>query len=153
MEQEEILIEFPVVPMALRDGHVGFFWIVEDRNGADLVIGETMPLQNAEIYGDTLTNPNGHYDFWERMKSSRAKSREYRNINERVFQSEYEDWPRGRVVYHIKGQKFSLLADKRLHTIRRLKMLREHFNLPDNHTDYKKDGHYSQINISLLEEW
>lgn len=141
------------LPVVLRKGNVGFFWIVEDRSGVDLVIGEVMPLQNAEIYGDTLTNPNGHYDFWEKMKASKTNSQDNKFINEKVLQSEYEDWPRGRVVFHIKSQRFTLLADQRLHTVQRLELLRKTFNLPSEYTDYRRDGHYKQPDFPLLEEW
>ena len=49
-------------------GKVGFFWIVPGRNGRDELLGEAIDLAQAERYGDALTHPKGHYEFWETMR-------------------------------------------------------------------------------------
>jgi hypothetical protein len=56
---------------------------------------------------------------------------------------EYEDAPRGRVVYNTKTQRFMLLADRcilRNETVVR-KIMAE-MNLPSKSTDRDTDSHY-----------
>jgi hypothetical protein len=76
---------------------VGIFWLV----GGQLLIDST-PLEEAEQYGDFLTHPRGHAEVWER----------YRRDGTVYPESEYEEAPRGRVMYSSRTRKFTLLADR-----------------------------------------
>ena len=71
---------------------VGIFWLFRDR----LIIDAT-PLSKAELYGSALGHPTSHIDHWTRLQRTRAVPAEI----------EYEEPPRGRVVYDQREQRFS----------------------------------------------
>ena len=56
---------------------------------------------------------------------------------------EYEEAPRGRVMYNTKSQRFTLLADKCILKDKRIvsKIMSE-MNLPSKNTDKGTDSHY-----------
>jgi len=105
---------------------------------------------DAELYGDALTHPGGHYDFWEAMMARGVAWLRARNLSVALLRTEYEDWPRGRVVFHWDKLRFSLLADRRLHTASRLSMIQKEFRLPDGQFDVKSDGHYRSVNARTI---
>jgi hypothetical protein len=87
-------------PVALRQRKepcVGIFWVI----GGDLLIDST-PLSAAEKYGDFLIHAGGHDEVWEGWRTGGKVPSE----------SEYEEFPRGRVMYNTKTQTFTLLADR-----------------------------------------
>src|ERR1700688_2310662 len=77
--------------------HIGIFWIVRGT----LVIDRTA-LGVGEGYGDLLTHPRSHIDVWKKWRLGGKVPGE----------SEYEEFPRGRVMYNTKTQRFTLLADR-----------------------------------------
>jgi hypothetical protein len=132
----------------IRDGKVGFFWVVPDRSGEDTVLGEALDLMKAEHYGESLTHPEGHYDFWEAMQIKGPAFLRAGGLSAALLATEYEDWPRGRVVFSLKTQRFTLLADRRLRTLARISAIRTFFNLPDGTFDIRSDGHYVPVQTS-----
>jgi hypothetical protein len=80
-----------------REPHVGIFWVHNDK----LVIDST-PLSEAEAYGDHLTHPRSHLEVWTL----------FRRMSIVPTDVEYEEPPRGRVVYNTKTRQFTLLADR-----------------------------------------
>src|ERR1700686_1284544 len=75
---------------------VGIIYLVAE----ELLIDST-PLAQARHYGDFRIHERGHIDYWaELVKSGQVPN------------TEYEEFPRGRVAYHTKSGKFTLLADK-----------------------------------------
>jgi len=68
--------------------------------GGKLLIDAT-PLAQAGRYGDSAIHERGHILYWAELIRSG-----------RVPNSEYEEFPRGRVAYDIKAGEFMLLADK-----------------------------------------
>ena len=80
-----------------KEPQVGIFWVVK----GNLLIDGT-PLSQAEPYGDHLTHARGHAEVWEQFQQKGL-----------VFpEMEYEEVPRGRVMYHTKTKRFLLLADR-----------------------------------------
>jgi|SRR5665213_893810 len=75
---------------------VGIVYLV----GEELFIDST-PLENAGIYGEFRIPERSHIDYCSELVKSG-----------RVPNSEYEEFPRGRVAYHTKSNKFGLLADQ-----------------------------------------
>ena len=78
------------------EARVGIFWVV---NGEMLI--DSTPLSEAEPYGDYLTHPRGHAEVWEQYQQTGAVPSDM----------EYEESPRGRVMYNTKTRRFTLLAD------------------------------------------
>ncbi|MCU1235420.1 MAG: hypothetical protein JWP63_3387 [Candidatus Solibacter sp.] len=59
-----------------------------------------------------LTCSHGHYDIWEQWHRGSALVRE--GFASLVARSEYEEWPRGRVVYDADRERFILYADAQI---------------------------------------
>jgi hypothetical protein len=76
---------------------VGIFWFVDGT----LLIDRT-PVSAAEPYGELLTHAAGHDKTWERFQSMGIAPRDM----------EYDEPPRGRVMYDTKTETFALLADE-----------------------------------------
>jgi hypothetical protein len=98
----------------------------------NLVIDST-PLSQAEPYGVHLTHPGSHIDVWEQRRLDGKAPGE----------SEYEDFPRGRVIYNTKTQRFTLLADRCILKDNGIvsKIMSE-MKLPNQKTDKGTDSHY-----------
>jgi len=111
-----------------KEPRVGIFWAVD---GKPLI--ESAPLPEAEPYGDHLTHPRGHAAVWEQYQRGGIVSQDM----------EYEEPPRGRVMYNTKTHRFTLLADKCILKDKGIvsKIISE-MNLPSKNTDKGTDSHY-----------
>ena len=108
--------------------HVGIFWLL---NGKLLI--DSVPLGEAEPYGDHLTHPRSHIDVWE----------QWRLDGKVPGESEYEDFPRGRVIYNTKTQRFTFLADRRILKDNGIvRKIMSKMKLPNQKTDKGTDSHY-----------
>ena len=76
---------------------LGIFWLVD---GKPLI--DSASLSDAEPYGDHLTHPQGHAAVWE----------QYQRVGTVPADMEYEEAPRGRVMYSTKTRRFRFLADR-----------------------------------------
>jgi hypothetical protein len=77
---------------------VGIFWVVD---GKAVILGE--PLSEAESWGEFKNYSQGHDREWSRfLQRNGIVPRD----------SEYDDYPRGRVVYNTITGSFNLFADK-----------------------------------------
>jgi hypothetical protein len=132
------------IPAAAGDivARVGFFWIVLDRNGRDAILADVITLADAEHYGEVLTHPGGHYDYWEAMRSRGPAWLRGRNLTTLLLRTEYDDWPRGRVVYSIKAARPGVYADPRVNTKARRKLIQAAFQISDPDFVIRPDSHY-----------
>jgi hypothetical protein len=106
---------------------VGIIYFV----GGELLIDST-PLARAGRYGDFRIHKRGHIDYWGQLVK-RGK----------VPNTEYEEFPRGRVAYHTKSGKFTLLADECILSQEDVvSMILSQLNIPQKHTDIGTDSHY-----------
>ncbi len=80
-----------------REPHLGIFWLVDGK-----LIIDSSPLSEAEPYGDHLTHPRSHIRVWATFERSGGVPRG----------SEYEEYPRGRVMHHPVSREFTILADR-----------------------------------------
>ena len=107
---------------------VGIFWLVNGK-----LISDVTPISHAETYGDCLGHAKGHLDFWSELQRSGFISSDM----------EYEDAPRGRIVFNAGTGQYILYADmcirKRSNVVR--KILHD-FALPENGTVLSGDEHY-----------
>jgi hypothetical protein len=111
---------------------VGIFWLFDDQ----LIIDST-PLSMAELYGTALTHPTGHIDYWTRLQHTGAVPAEV----------EYEEPPRGRVVFVGREQRFYLLADKCILSRRKdVRKIMDAMHLPPGKTTEGRDEHYRCFN-------
>lgn len=80
-----------------QERHLGIFWLVDGK-----LIFDASSLSEAELYGDHMNHPRGHVHVWEEFERSGRVPRG----------SEYEEYPRGRVMFDTKNKNFTILADK-----------------------------------------
>ena len=61
---------------------------------------------------------------------------------------EYEDWPRGRIVFDRSRDLFILYADRKLLTPVTSARIKAQFHLPAERTKVQSDGHYQSKETS-----
>jgi hypothetical protein len=94
-----------------KEPSVGIFWVVGTGPGNVRLLAVGCSLEAAEPYGDFLTFPEGHYEVWERWRNIKDRDAALRAV---VRSFEYEDWPRGRIVFDQSKGRFILYADRKL---------------------------------------
>jgi hypothetical protein len=119
--------------------HVGIFWVAQTSNGEPRLLAAGCPLDQAEPYGDCLTYSAGHYETWTQWRRDRSVDPALRAI---VRSYEYEDWPRGRVVFDRSRVLFILYADRKLMTPVMIARIKTQFHLPEERTEIQSDWHY-----------
>ena len=107
---------------------VGVFWIFKGK----LLKFETAVDDGTE-YGGVVNGRFNHIDYWPMLQR--------RNPELRLL--EYQEVPRGRVMFIKKTKKFRVLMDKVLHTPRNKQSLLKAFNLPKTKTAFGTDPHYT----------
>lgn len=111
----------------MKSPQVGIFWYTKHK-----LLLDSIPLANADSCGGYKNYPQGHIDRWKLWQEMGTVSNDV----------EYEVWPRGRVIFDIKADKFMLLADTCI--LRRPKIIKEiitALELPNN-TKLITDLHY-----------
>ena len=105
---------------------VGLFFVVKNE-----VLFDAVALQQCERY-DNFIEYGGHYDFWDKLIPRNA-------IEESFKDRAYDAYPRGRVVYFVREQKFRLYADTCL-SHQDLQLVKDVFGLKS--AVRTKDEHY-----------
>ncbi len=108
---------------------VGIFWLFGNK-----LLFDTTHLDGAEPYGDCKGHPRGHLRHWTQLQIAGIVPRDV----------EYEENPRGRVIFDTKREKFLVLADNCI--LKRpglIKKIMNELQLPEAHTETDKDAHYS----------
>lgn len=114
--------------LATSEPSVGIFWLLDGK----LIIDAT-PLSKAELYGSALGHPTSHIDHWKRLQRTRTVPAEI----------EYEEPPRGRVVYDQREERFHLLADRCILSWRNaVAGIIEAMHLPPSKTTEGRDEQY-----------
>jgi hypothetical protein len=111
---------------------VGIFWLFD----GELIIDST-PLSKAELFSTALTHPTGHIDYWTRLQHTGTVPADV----------EYEEPPRGRVVFYEREQRFHLYADKCILNRRKdVRKIMDAMHLPPGRTSESRDEHYRCFN-------
>ena len=107
---------------------VGIFWVVR---GKLILLG--IPVSDGEEYGEHVNYGPSHYNKWRELQQSGAVPPE----------CEYEEFPRGRVMFNKKTESFSFLVDACILGNKQIlnRILRE-MNLPKAKTVIDRDSHY-----------
>jgi hypothetical protein len=92
-----------------------------------------------EPYGDFLTFAAGHHTIWASWRKIKDPNAALRALV-RIF--EYEDWPRGRIVFDQKKELFILYADRKLMPPEMIAQIQGRFALPPDKTRVETDFHY-----------
>jgi hypothetical protein len=126
-------------PAQRETPHVGIFWLVQAPDGEARLLAKGCALEQAEPYGDRLTYGPGHYETWAHWRRDRTVDPALRAL---VRSSEYEDWPRGRIVFDRSRELFILYADRKLLTPATIARLKTQFLLPTERIEVQSDFHY-----------
>ena len=118
---------------------VGIFWLVGNGPAGARLLAEGCSVKAAEPYGDCLTFADGHYDVWARWRKARGDDRALQGL---VRSWEYEDWPRGRIVFDRAKGRFILYADRRLLLPETLDLIRKRFSIASENSIVETDQHY-----------
>lgn len=125
-------------------GTVGPFWVVEEK-GQAAIIAVAVPFDRASAYGDMLTADTGHLEHWSRLARRGARALREAEIPTAPVWSEYEEWPRGRVLYDRRNQRFVLRADRQLHRPEFVRLIADHFGLVAAGATILPDDHYRSV--------
>lgn len=110
-----------------------------DTMGARHLLTAECDLTEAEPYGACLTFGPGHYEIW---KEWRRRGPPNVALAEVVRDDEYEEWPRGRVVFDEAANRFMLYADRRITAEGLADEVARHFGLPSERVVVQHDLHY-----------
>jgi hypothetical protein len=110
-----------------HEPRLGIFWLADGK-----LLIDSAPLSECEQYGDHLNYPGSHINVWE----------QWRQVGNAPAESEYEEFPRGRVIYDTKAKRFALLADRCILKQKNLTAkIRSELYLPKTLTS-RTDSHY-----------
>ncbi|MCW3475931.1 hypothetical protein [Limobrevibacterium gyesilva] len=123
---------------------VGIFWRIGATGAAPELLVDCVPVAHAESYGDFLTH-GGHYEFWCALSRLSASELRQRNVPDVVLWSEYEEWPRGRVVFHVPSDRFIIYADRKLQGSATIDRIVQRFRLTRDRVDILGDPHYISL--------
>lgn len=122
--------------------HVGIFWFIPDHNGRAFLLYDGTPLPEAEPYGDCATHARGHYEYWSELALLGEGALGRRGLPSALAQHEYEDFPRGRIVYRVPEDRFTIFADRKLFARHFIDLTIAAFSLPADRCDVRSDAHY-----------
>jgi hypothetical protein len=121
---------------------VGIVWGVREGTGQlQLVVDRTL-LAAAEPYGDFLTHPRGHLEVWDSWRRLGPRGLAQRGLPALIAWHEYEQFPRGRVVFDKVSKRFTLYADRMLQGPRVLNNVLRAFGLDPAGCTVRSDPHY-----------
>jgi hypothetical protein len=89
----------------------------------------TIPLEDAEDYGNFKTTSVSHDEVWQREFG-------------RGMAVDFDYFPRGRVVYNKRTERYTVFIDKCLDTPERIEEIAVAFGLPGGGYGIEFDEHY-----------
>ena len=125
-------------------GTVGLFWAVEEPGSAPL-IAHAVSLAHAVPYGDMLTVETGHFEYWSELARRGVSALRRAGIPTAPVWSEYEEWPRGRVLYDRTTRRFVIRADRQLHQPAFVLLIADRFRIAAEDATILCDDHYRSV--------
>ena len=122
----------------------GLFWVVGDHGKAAL-IAHAVAMEQAVPYGDMLTVDAGHFEFWSGLARRSPRLLRAAGIPTTAVWSEYEEWPRGRVLYDCAAGGFIIRAHRQLHRPAFVRLIADRFRFVTADASVLPDDHYRSI--------
>lgn len=116
---------------------VGLFWFIKPT-----ILAVGVEITNADEYGDCLSFDGGHAELWDDWRSMDAASLRRSGVPLAVLSSEYDEHPRGRVIFDRRADVFMVYADRRLHAPVKIEALKRRFGLTGVVCRVRSDPHY-----------
>jgi len=113
------------------------------------MIFDRTPVAIAEAYGDFATHAKGHYRYWEALKRRGSASLKRSGIPEAPAWYEYEEFPRGRVVYNRLTERFVVYIDAKLNRPPFIQLIEFVFGVRVGAYDIAGDEHYRSSQFLL----
>jgi hypothetical protein len=123
---------------------IGIFWRIRTSDAQPMLLADCVPVDGAEPYGDFLTH-GGHYEFWSKLADMSGPQLRHDGFPDVAKWSEYEEWPRGRVVFHVPTSRFVVYADRKLRKPTKVESILRRFSLPADRTAIRGDSHYVSV--------
>ena len=121
---------------------VGIVWGVTTGAAPLRLIADCTPLSEAEPYGDFLTHPRGHFEVWEKWRRLGPAGLARRDLPSTIAWHEYEQFPRGPVVFNKPARRFTLYADRMLQNPTTMTAIIGLFGLGSMPCEIRFDAHY-----------
>ncbi|WP_120010205.1 hypothetical protein [Teichococcus vastitatis] len=109
-----------------------------------MLLVDLVPVARGEAYGEFLTH-GGHYEHWTRLAAMGPSALRRMKLPMVPIWSEYEEWPRGRVIYHVPTERFVVYADSQLQKAPWPEMIAQRFGLQSGAFDLRGDAHYVSL--------
>jgi len=110
------------------DKNIGIFWIFENK-----IFSETQKINDIKTINGFKDSDLSHYQVWNKI----------RNQHPKFYLYEYEDIPRGRVVYNVSKNKFVIYCNENILQDEILKrLILEKFQLLNEKSVFQEDEHY-----------
>ncbi|MHB1826058.1 MAG: hypothetical protein ACYCSY_12665 [Acidiferrobacter sp.] len=100
------------------------------------------PLAEAVAYGEMLTIETGHADHWAALALRGGRALRSACLPSAPLWSEYDKWPRGRVLLDRRSGRFVIRADRQLHQPDRVARIARYFGLEAASAAILPDEHY-----------
>lgn len=110
----------------LAESSVGAFYMIGNN-----IIANATNVARGESYGD-FVNYSNHWDLWKVVCRAYPLFRRF----------EYDDFPRGRVVFNKKDRQFIIYLDKKLNNKTHIDKICKEFGLGTNYVVNDTDEHY-----------
>ena len=108
---------------------IGIFWVFDGK-----VLGERTPVSKAsERIAGVLDSDAEHVSSWPQQQ----------RINSALTAYEYQDIPRGRVLYQCNKKRYRVYLDKSLMTQPIKNAIADYFGFAVQHADWRCDLHYT----------
>lgn len=125
---------------SLSAGRVGIFWFYKNH-----LLARTQPLSQAEKRGTKLDSALAHVEQWPGLVQ------QHRSDIPMLRILEYDEVPRGRVLFDVANQRFLVYMDETLFSDHEARLkpcgevsaaLRQAFQLDGHRVGYNTDPHY-----------
>lgn len=115
----------------LTESHVGAFYMI-----GDTLLSNNVKVSDGDEYGG-FVNYSTHWDLWKALCQTYRKLSNY----------EYDDFPRGRVVFDKTNRKFIIYLDKKLNNPKAIDKICQEYGLGSNYVVNDTDEHYQSLRM------
>ena len=118
-------------------GNIGIFWLYK-HEGQYQVIGLADPVDIGQAHASCLDHPATHIESWPLVKCR------YRSCCPGIeWLDEYDEIPRGRVVFHQRGGFIVYMGQGLIHNVELQRMILKFFSIETDAVKFKQDDHYT----------